>query len=77
MEHSATYNAIQDMIQHGLLVMIFPELASTLALLEQGGLITSAEHNSLMILAEQKNSDSLLNWWDTISVDPTSALPGT
>jgi hypothetical protein len=75
MEHSATYNAIQDMIQHGLLVMIFPDLSSTLALLEQGGLITSAEHNALLILAEQKNSDTLLNWWDTISSDSTSVLP--
>lgn len=66
MEHTTSYIAIQDMIQHGLLAMIFSDLSKTLTLLEQGGLITKAEHEDLLALAEQTNPDTLLNWWDTI-----------
>lgn len=77
MEHTATYIAIQDMIQHGLLAMIFSDLSNTLALLEKGGLITRAEREDLLVLAEHANPDTLLNWWDTIVADPTPALPNS
>jgi hypothetical protein len=77
MEHTPTYIAIQDIIQHGLLAMIFSNLSNTLALLEQRGLITKAEYDDLLSLAEQTDSDTLLNWWDTILADPTPVLAGT
>ncbi|HET9587560.1 MAG TPA: hypothetical protein VFO91_02115 [Anaerolineales bacterium] len=77
MEHTKTYIAIQDMIQHGLLTLIFSDLSNTLALLKERGLITMAEHEDLLALAEGMNPDTLLNWWDMISTDPTSALMST
>jgi hypothetical protein len=75
MEHTATYLAIRDMIQHGLFSMIFPDLPHTLSLLEQRGLITKTEHEHLMTLAEETYHETLLNWWETILADPTPALP--
>lgn len=77
MEHTKTYIAIQDMIQHGLLTLIFSDLTNTLALLKERGLITKTEHEDLLALAEEMNPDTLLNWWDMISTDPTSALTRT
>lgn len=77
MEHTKTYIAIQDMIQHGLLTLIFSDLSNTLALLRERGLITMTEHEDLLALAEGMNPDTLLNWWDMISTDPTSALMST
>jgi hypothetical protein len=53
MEHSATYLAVCKMMEHGLLVMTFPDLIMTLDLLETKGLITGAEHKDLLELAEK------------------------
>ena len=77
MEHTQTYIAIQDIIQHGLLATIFSNLPNTLALLEQRGLITKAEYEDLLLQAEETNPDTLLNWWDTLSSDPRPVLAGT
>jgi hypothetical protein len=72
MEHTAVYIAIQDIIQYGLVAVIFPKLPNTLALLEQRGLLTKAEYDDLLSQAEEMNPDMLLGWWDMIAVDPKS-----
>ena len=61
MEHSSTYIAVRKMIQHGLLVVIFPQFAETLALLQEKGLITEAEHEGLLQLAEEMNAGALIH----------------
>lgn len=61
MKPSSTYITVQKMIQHGLLVVIFPQFAQTLALLEERGLFTAAEHSDLLQLAEQITIDTLIH----------------
>ena len=77
MEHTATYIAIQDILQQGLLAMIFSNVPNTLALLEERGLMTKAEYDDLLSQAEEMNIDMLRGWWDMIAVDPTSVVAGT
>ena len=77
MEHTATYIAIQDIMQHDLLAMVFFNFPNTLALLEQRGLITKAEYDDLLSQAEQMNSDMLLDWWDMLAADPMPVVAGT
>lgn len=63
MEHSATYIAIQDMIQHGLLGMLLSDFAKTLMILEDKGLLTEAEHEALLALADgMKETQGIHSW---------------
>ena len=53
MESSSTYVALDAMIRQGWIWLNFPEFEKLLDLLEQRGLITSAEHKALLDLAVQ------------------------
>ena len=59
MENSASYMAIETMIQVGWLWMQFEELEKLLDLLEQKGLITAREHQDLLTLAKKMKIDEL------------------
>ena len=59
MENSASYMAIETMIQGGWLWMQFEELEKLLDLLEQKGLITAREHQDLLTLAKKMKIDEL------------------
>ena len=53
METSSTYVALDAMIRQGWIWLNFPEFEKLLDLLEQRGLITLAEHKTLLDLAVQ------------------------
>ena len=73
MTHTATYIALQDIIQHGLAARIFSNLPNALSLLEERGLITQVECDDLLSQAEGMNPDMLLGWWDMLAMDPRVA----
>jgi hypothetical protein len=59
MENSASYVAIETMIEGGWLWMQFEELEKLLDLLEKKGLISSTEHQELLALARRMKIDNL------------------
>jgi hypothetical protein len=65
MEHSATYIAMQDMIKHGLLGIFFSSFTTTVALLEEKGLITEAEGKGLLALADERKEHEEGHSWPT------------
>jgi hypothetical protein len=59
MENSASYVAIETMLEGGWLWMQFEELERLLNLLEKKGLITQREHQDLLALARRMKIDNL------------------
>ena len=59
MENSASYMAIETMIQGGWLWMQFEDLEKLLDLLEQKSLVTTREHQDLLALAKKMKIDEL------------------
>ena len=59
MENSASYVAIEAMIQQGWMIMSFTELEEHLDLLEQKGLINVSEHQALLGFARKLGLDEL------------------
>jgi hypothetical protein len=61
-EYSETYRAVKAMLEMGWPLNPLPELDSFFQMLETKGMITSAEHKSLLELATQRaiqNQDEL------------------
>jgi hypothetical protein len=59
MENSSSYVALEGMLQQGWIFMSFAELERVLRLLEKKGLITPAEHSTLLDLAKKLGLDKL------------------
>lgn len=59
MENSASYVAIEAMLQTGWIIMSFAELKDHLDLLESKGLISTSEHQALLELARKLGIDKL------------------
>jgi hypothetical protein len=55
MKSSATYVALEKMIQHGSLCMALSELVKSLRFFERQGLITTAEQQALLDMATKMN----------------------
>ena len=56
-ENSASYVAIEAMIQQGWVIMSFPELERYLEMFEKKGLISPSERDALLNLAQSLNHD--------------------
>jgi hypothetical protein len=56
---SATFIAMEAMLRQGWVLMSFAEFEKDLELLEKKGLITPAEHNTLLTLAKELGLDHL------------------
>lgn len=61
MENSTIYDAMQSMMQMGLIVIELPELVKTLLFLERQELITALESKELLELAGKLKTPSLTN----------------
>ena len=61
MENSTIYDAMQSMMQMGLIVIELPELVKTLLFLEKQELITALESKELLQLAGKLKTPSLTN----------------
>jgi hypothetical protein len=59
MENSASYVALEAMMQKGWIIMSFTELEDHFDLLEQKGLISVSEHQALLELAKKLGVDKL------------------
>ena len=61
MENSTIFDAMQSMMQMGLIVIELPELVKTLLFLEKQELITALERKELLQLAGKLKTPSLTN----------------
>jgi hypothetical protein len=63
MAFSATYIAIEAMLQQGWVMMNLAEFEKLLGLLVDKGMISASEHSALLELAGQSNLDKLPRPW--------------
>ena len=57
--NSASFIAIESMIQKGWVIVSFTEFEKHLDLLEEKGLISASEHQALLVLARKLGIDQL------------------
>ena len=72
MKNTATFAALEAMMQNGSIVLAIPELEDSLKFLEEKGLITTAEREALLDLAKKLRGN---NPSDAAMSEPESISP--